>query len=229
MTSDNVDPPIDPQQPGQPFPPYQPPAPGYPTPGHQTPAPGYQPSAQGYQPPAQPYPPMPAAGMPGAGFPGQVPSSFPGSGYPAPAGQLANWGTRALGGLIDYIAPAILVSILSMPFAPRSDAATGTVVGGGFMYTLIATVLPMAWAIYNSGYKQGTTGQTFGKQLAKTRLISEATGQPVGFAMAVVRQIAHFVDGVICGIGFLFPLWDVKKQTLADKIMKTVVIMDQPR
>lgn len=29
---------------------------------------------------------------------------------------------------------------------------------------------------------------------------------------------------MICNIGYLFPLWDPKRQTIADKIMKTVVI-----
>jgi uncharacterized RDD family membrane protein YckC len=32
------------------------------------------------------------------------------------------------------------------------------------------------------------------------------------------------VDAFICYIGFLWPLWDTKRQTLADKIMQTVVI-----
>ncbi len=38
----------------------------------------------------------------------------------------------------------------------------------------------------------------------------------------VVR--AHFVDFITCFIGYLFPLWDDKRQTLADKIMRTVVV-----
>jgi hypothetical protein len=42
--------------------------------------------------------------------------------------------------------------------------------------------------------------------------------------MAFVRDLAHIVDSVICYVGFLFPLWDAKKQTLADKIVKTVVV-----
>jgi RDD family len=42
--------------------------------------------------------------------------------------------------------------------------------------------------------------------------------------MSVVRQIAHFVDQIICNIGYLFPLWDAKRQTLADKIMTTVCL-----
>jgi len=33
---------------------------------------------------------------------------------------------------------------------------------------------------------------------------------------------AHIIDGLICNIGYLFPLWDAKRQTIADKIMSTV-------
>jgi uncharacterized RDD family membrane protein YckC len=33
------------------------------------------------------------------------------------------------------------------------------------------------------------------------------------------------VDAIICYIGFLFPLWDSKKQTIADKIVKSVVVV----
>ena len=44
--------------------------------------------------------------------------------------------------------------------------------------------------------------------------------------MAFVRDIAHIVDAIICYVGFLFPLWDGKKQTLADKMVHTVVLKD---
>jgi hypothetical protein len=44
-----------------------------------------------------------------------------------------------------------------------------------------------------------------------------------------VRQLAHIVDAIICYIGFLFPLWDNKRQTLADKIMTTVCVPLNPQ
>ena len=58
------------------------------------------------------------------------------------------------------------------------------------------------------------------------KLISENTGQPIGPVMAFVRDLAHIVDSIICFVGWFFPLWDSKRQTLADKIMKTVVIQE---
>ena len=60
--------------------------------------------------------------------------------------------------------------------------------------------------------------------MLKIQVLSEATGQPIGFGMSIVRQLAHFVDGLLFYIGYLFPLWDAKRQTLADKIMSTVVL-----
>jgi RDD family len=58
----------------------------------------------------------------------------------------------------------------------------------------------------------------------KFKVIGEKTGQPIGFGLSIVRQIAHVVDSLICYIGWLFPLWDAKRQTLADKIMSTICL-----
>lgn len=66
-------------------------------------------------------------------------------------------------------------------------------------------------------------GQTIGKEQLGLTLVSESTGQPIGTSKAFVRDIGHILDG-FCLIGHLFPLWDQKRQTLADKILTTVVI-----
>ena len=88
----------------------------------------------------------------------------------------------------------------------------------------LASLLILGYVIWNNGYRQGTTGSSIGKSVMKFKVVSETTGQPIGFGMSVVRQLAHFVDAIICYVGFLFPLWDSKRQTLADKIMTTVCL-----
>ena len=88
----------------------------------------------------------------------------------------------------------------------------------------LGTLVGLAYLIWDYGYRQGTTGSSLGKSVMKVKVVSETTGQPIGFGMSVVRQVAHIVDAIICYIGFLFPLWDAKRQTLADKIMTTVVL-----
>lgn len=101
--------------------------------------------------------------------------------------------------------------------------ATGSSVLGLASFA-IALVLSVAYGIWNYGYRQGTSGSSIGKAIMKSIVVSEKTGEPIGFVLSVVRQIAHFLDAAICWIGFLFPLWDPKRQTLADKLMSTVCL-----
>jgi hypothetical protein len=50
--------------------------------------------------------------------------------------------------------------------------------------------------------------------------------QPIGFGAAFVRGLAHLLDLLSLGVGFLLPLTDERRQTLADKIMGTIVIYE---
>lgn len=86
----------------------------------------------------------------------------------------------------------------------------------------ISFLLAAACVVWNFGYRQGTTGSSIGKSVLKFQVVSEKTGQPIGFGNSILRQVAHVVDMAICYIGYLFPLWDNKRQTIADKLMHTV-------
>ncbi|MEZ5180516.1 MAG: RDD family protein [Acidimicrobiales bacterium] len=131
-----------------------------------------------------------------------------------PAGQLAEWPDRALSGLIDYFGLAIIAVVIQNSIS----------YGLGSLVWLLA----LGWGFYN-GYLNGQTGRSVGKRVVGTKVVSEQTGQVIGGGQGVIRVLAHFLDGLICGIGYLFPLWDAKKQTIADKVMKTVVITGQPK
>ena len=60
--------------------------------------------------------------------------------------------------------------------------------------------------------------------MVKIKTVSEETGQPIGFGNAFLRDLCHVVDSMVCYVGYLMPLWDGKRQTLADKIVRTVVV-----
>ncbi|GAA2350069.1 hypothetical protein GCM10009854_29770 [Saccharopolyspora halophila] len=186
--------------------------------------------------PQQPYGP-PSGPQPQQPYPG---------GYPQPAfgppvfgggpGALAEWGTRALGYLIDGAIPAALMLVLYLisGVAIAGIASAGGASGEGMpvgvvillVFVGIAYLGILGFSIWNLCYRRGTTGQTIGQKYMRIKTVSEQTGQPIGFGMAFVRQLAHIVDSIICGlpIGWLSPLWDDKKQTWADKIMSTVVV-----
>ena len=150
--------------------------------------------------PSDQYPPDPYSSTP-------YPSGYQ-TGNTMTANAYASWIQRVGAYLID-VAPILVLELIFS----RITA----------IYVLVA-IAGLGWTIYNRWYQGGTTGQSLGKKVLNLRLVSEQTGQPIGMLMAFVRDICHFIDAIICYIGFLFPLWDSKRQTLADKIVKTVVI-----
>ncbi|MFF7966183.1 RDD family protein [Streptomyces sp. NPDC007903] len=181
----------------------------------QDPQQGYgQPQQPGYPQAPQGVPPQPGYGYPqappvpqqgGYGYPQQ-----PGYGYQQP--QYANWGMRFLSRLIDsllYLVPYILVMVGGAKSIPAL-----MIIG------YIALIGLFVWQVI----QEGKTGQTVGKKVVGTRTLKEETGQPLGGGMAFVRQLAHFIDGLPCYLGYLWPAWDSKRQTFSDKVCGSIVI-----
>ncbi|WP_456299269.1 RDD family protein [Mycolicibacterium mengxianglii] len=204
------------------------------------PPPGnYPPPPPGNYPPPPPqgnYPPPPPGGYPGYG--GGYAGGFP---QPLPREAYTSWFTRVVASLIDGLIVGIPVGIAQgISYATGDSECTTDTVDGysaycssspsalGWILTTVVGLAAFAFGIWNYGYRQGTTGSSVGKSIMKFRVVSEKTWQPIGFGLSLVRQIAHFVDAVICYIGYLFPLWDRKRQTIADKIMTTVCVPNDP-
>ena len=90
---------------------------------------------------------------------------------------------------------------------------------------VLGVVISLAFFIYNTIIRQGRTGYSLGKTVVGIRLVKVSTGQPMGAGLCFVRQLAHYVDSLVCYLGWFWPLWDSRNQTLADKIMNTVVVI----
>jgi uncharacterized RDD family membrane protein YckC len=220
-----------PQYGGQPYgqpPPYGPPPqygqqPPYPQQPQYGPQYGQQPYGQPgpYGPP--PYGQQYGGQQYGQQYAQQAPyGQQPGYGPPpvAYSGELAHWGLRVVSFLIDALisaVPAIIVAAVAVPLI-QNDPDVFVIAYLG------ALVLSLAIVIWNNGYRQGTTGQSIGKTVNKTKLVGIDTGQPIGFGKAVVRQIAHVLDSLPFYLGYLWPIWDAQRQTFADKVCKTVVV-----
>ena len=56
------------------------------------------------------------------------------------------------------------------------------------------------------------------------RVVDAKTGAVIGQARAIGRYFAMIISAIPCYLGFLWPLWDVRKQTFHDKIVGTVVL-----
>ena len=73
--------------------------------------------------------------------------------------------------------------------------------------------------------KVGTTGQSWGAKAVGNRVVDAATGQPIGMGRAFGRALfRQFISGALCGLGYLWALWDPKKQTWHDKVVSSIVV-----
>ena len=198
--------------------------------------------SQGYGPqdPNQPSPGQQQYGQPPPGSPppGYPPAAPPGYGQQPAYGQagdtpgtymgrrLANWLQRVGAALIDDligVVPVFVIGILVGAFSGGNDSG-GISAGGGALLGLAYLGSFVLW-VYNRAILQGRTGQSWGKKALNLRLVRMADGQPLGGLMCFVRDIVHVLDG-ICLIGYLWPLWDARRQTFADKIMNSVVLAE---
>ncbi|MFF3909115.1 RDD family protein [Streptomyces sp. NPDC001848] len=179
---------------------------GYPQQGQQYPQQGQQP---GYGYPQQ-------GQQPGYGYP-QAPGVPPQAayGYPQQPGYgvqppYANWGQRFLGTLVDGLVFAVpyLLIILGRNTPALMVIGFLAIIGVGIWQLIM----------------EGRTGQTLGKKALGIRLVREIDGQPLGVGMAFVRRLAHFLDSLACYLGWLWPAWDAKRQTFADKVCSSIVI-----
>ena len=90
--------------------------------------------------------------------------------------------------------------------------------------SLLLSLVTIGLWIWNRGFQQGKTGQSVGKKAVGLRLLGANTGQPIGVGKSLLRDITHILDVLPCYLGYLWPLWDQKKQTFADKIVGTYVV-----
>jgi uncharacterized RDD family membrane protein YckC len=174
--------------------------------------------------------PLPSFSQPPAG-PGH--SAQPGYRASPARSDYAGWGQRVRARLIDqgptYLGLIIfyagyLVSVVELAqssgSAPDFDSAAIAMIIG-----LSVILASMIWVAYNRWMIAGRTGQSLGKRVTKIRLLGEASDAPIGPRNACIRDLVHLLDALTI-VGYLWPRWDDRRQTFADKIMKTIVVND---
>jgi uncharacterized RDD family membrane protein YckC len=107
---------------------------------------------------------------------------------------------------------------------------TVTNVNGGVVAVgVILCVAAFGWQIWNLGWRQGSVGWSWGKQVVGIKLVRESTAQPPGGWIGIGRLFLRYILGqVTFGIytllTYLWPLWDEKNQSLDDKMLSTLVV-----
>lgn len=160
--------------------------------------------------------------------PSMRPWDPPGPSTPGRRDDHASWGRRVAGAVIDALPAWVAAAVLAAGYLPtylgflRGDLS----VLPRYPLVVVGSLLGLAafgWAAHNRWSRAGRTGQSVGRRVTKTWLVDQTTGRPVGPFHAFLRDLLHVLDGFGC-VGYLWPLWDDERQTLADKIALTVVV-----
>lgn len=107
-----------------------------------------------------------------------------------------------MGAVIDYL-PAFILSVITYR-------------------AYFLSLLGLAYWAY-IGHLEGTTGQSPGKAMQGTRLVNQR-GELLGSGQAIGRKFLHILDSLVCLLGWLLPLVDNKRQTIADKVVDSYVV-----
>jgi uncharacterized RDD family membrane protein YckC len=97
--------------------------------------------------------------------------------------------------------------------------------GGTIAAAALLGVVALAGGILYHTFLVGGTGQTLGNKATGIRVVDATSGQPIGHGRALGRYLfAAFISGNLCALGYLWALWDGRKQTWHDKVVSSVVV-----
>jgi uncharacterized RDD family membrane protein YckC len=125
---------------------------------------------------------------------------------------------RALAAAVDLGVPLVIYLVAGLASTALRDVGNRPAV----TVLLLGYMGILAWVGWQV-VAQGRTGQSVGKRLAHVRVV-DAEGSPTGPARSALRTAAHLLDLLPAGLGFLWPIWDERRQTFADKLLGTTVL-----
>lgn len=156
----------------------------------------------------------------------------------APSGQLPaagfwrRFGARLVDGIVIGIPIGILMAVaLGIGGTEEEyctidgefgvcDVPTGTAV----LLMVVAGILGLVGALFYVAKLDGLTGATLGRKAVGIRVLDQATLQPIGQGRAIGRMLMSYVSGFPLFLGFLWMLWDPRRQTWHDKVVDSVVV-----
>ena len=130
--------------------------------------------------------------------------------------QLAGLMARLGASIVDGIALALLATLL---LAILSGA-------GLTVIQFIGLAIPV---VYHWYFWTRRDGQTPGKSMVGIRVV-KADGSGLSDTDAFIRAIGYHVSALICGLGYIWAIFDGNNQTWHDKLAGTYVVSaDSPR
>jgi uncharacterized RDD family membrane protein YckC len=148
-----------------------------------------------------------------------------------PGATRADYGPRLGGWLIDFVCVSLVWLLVVVPSHLIHEAPV--LVRGTHIWRYdvgpVAVLIDAVIAVLYGGLLCGLPrGQTIGMTVAGIRAVDAEDGAPLGCPRALVRAAAEYVMAVVFFLPWVldvaFPLWDPQRQTVHDKIARTVVV-----
>jgi uncharacterized RDD family membrane protein YckC len=144
----------------------------------------------------------------------------PGFNAPYPVLQYASWGSRLKARIADSVFSIIASPVSTLVLAIIAQNASHSIIRAIGWLGLVGNI----GGIFKMAYAIGRTGQTRGRRMVHIRVVDADTFQPIGFSRSLLRLVAQIIDS--CSIiGMFRPLWNSKRQTYADLISRSIVVV----
>lgn len=190
-------------------------------------------------PPPSGYPPPPPAPGPPPGYDATYGATAPGA--TAHAGVWARFGAVLLDGVIvalfwipagvaivagpTEITPCSVDREGNITFGEEMNAFCEGPTGGTLAAFAVLAIAAFVGSVLYHTLLIGRTGQTPGKRALGLRVVDAADGTSIGSGRALGRYLfAGFISGPVCLLGYLWAIWDGRKQTWHDKVVSSVVV-----
>ncbi len=130
--------------------------------------------------------------------------------------QLASFGQRLIGRILDYLYFYLVILVVGLLFFRRTIDSVDLESNG---YTAVAfLILVLLQTFYDA------VGGTPLRRKYGVVIVDVNSGQPIGIPRAFLRILVAQISYVTFGLGYLWMLWDPKKQTWHDKAARTLVV-----
>jgi uncharacterized RDD family membrane protein YckC len=127
--------------------------------------------------------------------------------------KYADFSIRLVARLIDGVILGVVNWILRV--------LLGAKLGADLAYVVLGLIV-----VYDIGFWTWRA-QTPGKMICGLKIIMK-DGRPINFFKAVLRYIGYYISGIPLWLGYLWIIWDRKKQGFHDKIAGTYVVQINP-
>ena len=133
------------------------------------------------------------------------------------APPLASWHARAGALCLDVLLGVGVLAVL----APL--AVTAPERGWLWWVYISANAVVVLLILANRWLAPTITGWSLGRAVLGIRVVNRDGDEPAGFVRLMLRDFAHLLDTALLFIGWLWPLWDSRRRTFADLLLRTEV------